>query len=276
MIEVDNVSFSYRSHTSDEPLAVLKDVSCSIDDGEYLAIVGCNGSGKSTLAKLFNGLLIPDSGRIRIDGFETTDPGRIWDIRSRVGVVFQNPDNQIVASVVEEDVAFAPENLGLPQQEIVRRVEESLERVELIDLRERLTHELSGGQKQRLAIAGVLAMRPRVLVLDEPTAMLDPVGREEVMRTVEELNRSEGLTVIHITHSMEEAARARRVMALASCTFAYDGQSKDFFSRSDMVRKLHLEMPSLARLAELLRTKNIDIPTGTYTVEAMARCLIPS
>lgn len=276
MIEVDNVSFSYRTHLSDEPLAVLEGVSCLIHDGEYVAIVGCNGSGKSTMAKLLNGLLVPDSGRIHIDGIATTDNERIWDIRSRVGIVFQNPDNQIVASVVEEDVAFAPENLGMPREEIVRRVEESLDRVELITLRDRLTHELSGGQKQRLAIAGVLAMHPRVLVLDEPTAMLDPVGREEVMQTVEDLNSREGLTVIHITHCMEEAARARRVIALSSNQVAFDGPSADFFSNPELVDGLYLEMPRLARLADLLRKQGFSVPVGAYTVEAIARCLLPS
>ncbi len=273
MIDVEKVSYSYRSHLSGEIYMALNDISLTIGSGEYVAVVGRNGSGKSTLVKLLNGLLLPDSGRVAIDGVETTDSERIWDVRTRVGIVFQNPDNQIVASVVEEDVAFAPENQGLPREEIVRRVEESLKQVELYDLRERLTHELSGGQKQRLAIAGILAMRPQVLVLDESTAMLDPVGRAEVIATVEELHRREGLTVIHVTHCMEEAIRAGRIIVMDAGSVVFDGPVGELFSDAALVKECYLDMPALAHLSVMLRDGGLIIPDGLFTVEAMAQCL---
>jgi len=214
MIQVENASYWYQTG-EDQKVEAIRDINLTIGQGEFVAVIGHNGSGKSTLAKLFNGLLFPQEGKVLVQGKATDDPEQHWLIRQQVGIVFQNPDNQLIATVVEEDVAFGPENLGLPSPQIVARVEESLAQVDMTRYRLHAPHLLSGGQKQRIAIAGILAMRPSCLVLDEPTAMLDPRGRQEVLETVLRLNKEEGMTVIWITHHMDEAVHADRVMVMA-------------------------------------------------------------
>ena len=215
IVEVKNVSFEYKSSSSDRPsVTALQDVNISIREGEFLAVLGRNGSGKSTLAKLINALLLPASGTVIVNGFNTLDDELLWDIRSSTGMVFQNPDNQIVGTVVEEDVAFGPENLGIAPEEIRTRVDEALEIIDMTEFKEHAPHLLSGGQKQRVAIAGILAMKPKCIVLDEATAMLDPIGRKEVMRILRKLNTEEAITIIHITHHMDEAGKADRVLVI--------------------------------------------------------------
>lgn len=253
MIEFEGVSYTYSKKEGATP--ALSDISLSIADGEFVGILGANGSGKSTLAKLMNCLLVPTVGKVRVCGFDTSDHANVWAVRRRVGFVFQNPENQIVGTLVENDVAFAPENLGLPVGEIEERVAFALDAVELSHRRRFLTANLSGGQKQRLAIAGVLAMRPRVLVLDEPTAMLDARGRENVIRLIMKINRDLGITVVLITHFMENALLCDRIVCLSSGRAGYDGPPADFFRRgAKFVSEFNLRMPFgyelLSRLAE--------------------------
>ena len=247
----------------------LNGITLTIDRGEFVAIVGANGSGKSTLAKHFNALLLPTEGEVLVDGLNTRDRSAVWEIRQRVGMVFQNPDNQLVATVVEEDVAFGPENLGLPPAQIVQRVEEALRIVDMVASRRHAPHRLSGGQKQRVAIAGILAMRPQCLVLDEATTMLDPQGQHEVLETVKRLN-AEGITVIHITHTMEEAAECRRVIALSDGRVALDGPPEEVFARQAEVERLHLTLPPIPLLAHQLRRDGMPIPERILTVEELA------
>jgi len=213
MIEVNNIQFQYKNN-DDETMLALKDVTVTVNSGEFIVVIGHNGSGKSTLAKHMNALLLPTNGDVLVRGLNTKDEENIWDIRQTAGMVFQNPDNQIVATIVEEDVAFGPENLGVPPVEIIRRVEEALNIVDMIEYRRKAPHLLSGGQKQRIAIAGVIAMRPNCIIFDEPTAMLDPSGRREVINTIKKLNREENITIVHITHFMEEAVDADRVIVM--------------------------------------------------------------
>jgi energy-coupling factor transport system ATP-binding protein len=245
-------------------------VSLSVPAGAFLAVVGANGSGKSTLARLLDGLLVPTAGRVLVDGLDTADPATRWEVRRRVGLVFQNPDNQIVASIVEDDVAFGPENLGMDPARIRRRVDEALEAVGMAGHRRRAPDELSGGQKQRVAIAGALAMEPRVLVLDEPTAMLDPLGRDEVLGVLQRLHR-DGLTVILITHHMEEAARAERVVVMEGGRIRADGPPAEVFSRPQP----SLDLPPAAAMARRLRAAGVPLPPGIVTVEALAAALRP-
>jgi len=235
--------------------------------------VGANGSGKSTLAKCLNGLLLPTAGRVVVDGLDTADPATIWAVRQRVGMVFQNPDNQLVATVVEEDVAFGPENLGLPSAEIRQRVADALRVVGMWEYRRHEPHLLSGGQKQRVAIAGILAMRPRCLILDEATAMLDPQGRLEVLDTVARLNRDEGITIVHITHAMEEAVLARRVIALAGGRLVLDETPASAFARPDRLRDLRLALPPVAALVHALRTSGLPVPGQPLTVAELVSAL---
>ena len=269
LIELRDVSYVYRKGTPEEVRA-LDHVQLAIRAGEFVALVGANGSGKSTLARLLNALLLPTEGEVRVAGMDTRDPRHLWEIRRRVGMVFQNPDNQIVATVVEEDVAFGPENLGLPPEEIARRVEWALKVVGMEEYRHREPHFLSGGQKQRVAIAGVLAMRPEVLVLDEATTMLDPQGRREVLETVQRL-REERITILLITHDMDEAALAERVVVLSRGRVALDGPPVEVFGRAERLRDLSLDLPEIVSLAHCLRRHGVRFPSLPLTPEALSR-----
>lgn len=271
LIDVRGLHHTYHAGTP-EAVQALSGISLSIEAGEFIAVVGGNGSGKSTLAKHLNALLLPTEGEVRVDGLDTRDPAATWEIRQRVGMVFQNPDNQLVATVVEEDVAFGPENLGVPSREIVQRVEESLRIVGMLDYRRHQPHLLSGGQKQRVAIAGILAMRPRCLVLDEATTMLDPQGQREVMETVRHLNQ-DGVTVIHITHAMEEAAQCRRVIVLSEGRVAMDGPPADIFARAEDLHRLRLVLPPIPALAHQLRQDGLPIPGGVLSADELAASL---
>lgn len=254
-------------------VAALVDVNVVIEAGEFVAVVGPNGSGKSTLAKHFNALLLPTTGRVLVGGIDTRDQARLWEVRRLAGMVFQNPDNQIVATTVEEDVAFGPENLGVPPAEIEERIEQALRWVGMLEHRRRAPHLLSGGQKQRVAIAGVLAMRPRCLILDEATAMLDPSGRDEVMGTVKRLNREEGLTVIHITHFMDEAAAADRILVMDRGRVRLSGSPREVFSRPAELREVGLDLPPMTDLADRLTRAGFDLPSGVTSVEEMVDLL---
>ncbi|MDQ7820857.1 MAG: energy-coupling factor transporter ATPase [Armatimonadota bacterium] len=271
LIEVRNLRHVYHPR-GPHPVVALDGVSLTIERGELVAIVGGNGSGKSTLAKHLNALLLPTEGEVWVDGLDTRDRSHLWEIRRRVGMVFQNPDNQLVATVVEEDVAFGPENLGLPPDEIAARVEEALRIVEMTEYRRHQPHLLSGGQKQRVAIAGVLAMRPACLVLDEATTMLDPQGQREVLQTITRLNQ-EGVTVIHITHVMEEAARCRRVIVLADGRVVMDGPPADVFARAEELAALRLVLPPVAALADRLRRDGLPLPPGVLDADELADAL---
>lgn len=268
-IHAVNLSFSYQNEP--EAPQVLKDVSLSVEKGSFVAVLGHNGSGKSTLAKHMNVILLPSGGSLFVNGMDTSLEEHLWEIRQQVGMVFQNPDNQLVATVVEEDVAFAPENMGVPPEEIRRRVEEALRTVGMWDFRDHAPHRLSGGQKQRIAIAGVLAMHPDCIVLDEPTAMLDPRGRREVLETIHRLNRESGMTVILITHYMDEAAQADRVVVMDSGTVIADGTPKEVFSQVELIRSAGLDVPQTTDLVHWLRTeKGLDLPADCLTVEEAA------
>jgi len=258
LIQVEGLHYAYHAG-SPQAVTAVDGVTLSIGRGEYLALIGANGSGKSTLAKCLNALLQPTAGRVLVDGLDTREQEAVWAVRQRVGMIFQNPDNQLVATVVEEDVAFGPENLGLPSAEIRRRMEEALRIVEMWEYRTSEPHLLSGGQKQRVAIAGMLAMRPACLILDEATAMLDPQGRLEVLRTIERLNRDEGMTILHITHAMEEAALAPRVVAMAGGRVALDGAAEDVFEQTEALRGMRLEVPPVAALAQSLRAAGVPV-----------------
>ncbi len=268
-INIENLSFEYQ----EEAPHVIDDVSLSVREGEFLVVLGANGCGKSTLAKHLNAILLPTKGVVWVEGINTKDEDKLYDIRQKVGMVFQNPDNQIVATVVEEDVAFALENLGVPHEEMHRRIQDAMQATGIYQYRERQPHKLSGGQKQRVAIAGVLAMNPQVLVLDEATAMLDPRGREKIMNTVRKINREKGITVVHITHYMEEAALADRVLVMEKGKIAFFGTPKEVFSRSSELRRLHLDIPQTAELCELLAAQGLPLPKGVITAEECAQIL---
>lgn len=263
IIEVENVSFDYISRDEDgkeiSRSPVLKDISLSVPEGQFLAILGHNGCGKSTLAKHFNAILTPTAGKVTVAGIDTSDEERLFNIRQTVGMVFQNPDNQLVATIVEEDVAFAPENMGVPQPEIRRRVDEALKQVDMYEYREHAPHQLSGGQKQRVAIAGVIAMQPKCIVMDEPTAMLDPKGRREVMKTIRMLNKEKGITVVLITHYMDEAAQADRVVVMDGGKIIMDNVPKKIFSRVKELRAVGLDVPQVTELCDMLIEKGVDI-----------------
>ena len=272
ILQTEQLTFRYTTEEGVAP-TVLDGVSLSIQPGEFVAVLGHNGSGKSTLAKHFNAILLPTSGKVYVDGMDTCDEDKLLDIRRRVGMVFQNPDNQIVASVVEEDVAFGPENLGVPSAEIRERVDSALAAVGMTDYARHAPHLLSGGQKQRVAIAGVLAMRPRCIVLDEPTAMLDPVGRKEVLDTVKRLNREQGITVVLITHHMDEAAQAGRVVVMHDGHIVADDRPELVFQNVDGLRSLGLEVPEPVALLYELRQAGVDVPLTALTVDECAGVL---
>lgn len=267
IINAQNVTFSYNIGEGEIPVPVLFGVDINIEPGEFVAVLGHNGSGKSTLAKHMNAILLPMGGSVFVDGIDTRDESRLFDIRQRVGMVFQNPDNQIVATIVEEDVAFALENIGVPPLEIRERVDEALKAVKMYDYREHAPHQLSGGQKQRVAIAGVIAMRPRCIVLDEPTAMLDPRGRREVIHTVRRLNREHGITVVLITHYMDEAAKADRVVVMDDGRIILDDTPRRVFSHVDALRQVGLDVPQATLLAHELRRSGINLPEDLLTTE---------
>ena len=269
-ITAEKLSFSYPSQNEGEPVRVFEGLDLNIEEGSFVAILGHNGCGKSTLAKHFNAVLLPEGGSVHVFGLDTVDEERLLDIRRTVGMVFQNPDNQMVANVVEEDVAFAPENLGVSTEEIRRRVDDALEAVGMTDYARHAPHLLSGGQKQRIAIAGVIAMAPECIVLDESTAMLDPVGRREVLTTVHRLNRERGITVVLITHHMNEAMEADRAIVMNRGSIAMDGPPREVFSRVEKLRELGLAAPDTVELLYELRSRGIDIPLDAMTVEECA------
>lgn len=272
IISLKNVSFSYRP---DSPL-VLDDITSDIYEGEFVAVLGYNGSGKSTMAKLMNGILLPTAGEVLVNGINTKNEENLLQIRKNVGMVFQNPDNQIVATIVEEDIAFAPENLGLPQEEIEKRVTDAIEAVGLNKHRFDAPYKLSGGQKQRVAIAGVLAMEPRCIVLDEPTAMLDPVGRQLVMNVVKRINKEKGITIVLITHFMEEAALADRVIVLSDGKISLTGTPHDVFGNYDKMIELGLDVPVSTRLAIALQNRGFPIDSNVITPDEIVTSLMDS
>lgn len=275
IIEFQNVSFRYEEDEGEEKLPLAVDnVNLNIKKGDFVAVLGHNGSGKSTLAKLSNSILIPEQGKVLVDGMDTADEELSYDIRRRVGVVFQNPDNQIVATIVEEDVAFGPENLGVPPAEIRRRVDASLKAVGMYEYRGHEPHKLSGGQKQRVAIAGIIAMQPDCIVLDEPTAMLDPQGRREVMNTVMKLNQEMGMAVVFITHFMEEAALANRVVVMDNAKILLDGTPQAVFRQADLLKSIGLDVPGASKLARELIQEGVPLPEDILTAEAFSENIL--
>ena len=274
LFDIRHVSHTFETEEG-KTFDALKDVTAQIKKGEFTAIIGTNGSGKSTLARHLNALLIPTEGELIVEGMRTSDAGRVWDIRQEVGMVFQNPDNQLVAAVVEEDVAFGPENLGVPPEEIRERVDLALEKVGMTSYRKQAPSMLSGGQKQRVAIAGVLAMKPDCIVLDEPTAMLDPKGRKEVMDTIHELNKTEGITIVLITHFMEEAVTADHILVIDRGVLKMEGTPKEIFSQADKVTEIGLDVPVPADLARRLRKKGMAVSEKCMTDEELGEALCP-
>jgi len=272
MIEVKNLQHQFLNPQGGYQQA-LNGVSLRIEQGEFVAIIGHNGSGKSTLAKHLNVLLLPDQGTVTVNGMDTKDIENLWKIRQQVGMVFQNPDNQLIATTVEEDVAFGPENLGIEPLKIRHLVDEALVCVGMSEYKKRAPHLLSGGQKQRVAIAGVVAMRPKVLVFDEPTAMLDPLGRKEVMDTVVKLNQEEGLTVVHITHFMEEAVLADRVIVMENGSIVMEGSPREIFSQVQKLKELCLDVPPMMELRDILAQDGLNLPHDILTVEEMVVAL---
>ncbi|MDR0880872.1 MAG: energy-coupling factor transporter ATPase [Clostridioides sp.] len=267
IVQVNNMTFEYI--TEESSVKAIDDLSLNVKEGEFVAIIGHNGSGKSTLSKNLNAILFPTEGNILIDGIDTRMEDRLWDIRQTAGMVFQNPDNQIVATIVEEDVAFGPENLGIQPKEIRARVDKALKDVNMYEFRRRQPHLLSGGQKQRVAIAGIIAMRPKCIIFDEATAMLDPSGRKEVMRTIKELNKQEKITVLHITHYMEEAVEADRVIVMEKGKKIVEGTPREVFSHVRELKEIRLDVPCMTELANLLIDDGVNIPGDILTVDEM-------
>jgi len=269
IIKTQNLSYEYQTDSQDKTHPAVKDINLDIEKGSFTVILGHNGSGKSTLAKLFSGILQPTSGKVFVNGIDTENEQLIYDVKKSVGMVFQNPDNQLVATVVEEDIAFAPENLGLPPEEIRRRVDEALEIVSMKEYAHFATHKLSGGQKQRVAIAGILAMKPDCIIFDESTAMLDPYGRREIMNTIKKLNKEENITVILITHYMDEASEADRVIVMNDGKVEMDSDPRSIFSRGDELEKIGLDVPQITQLMYMLKESGFDdvIPDGVYSEE---------
>ncbi|SMP59958.1 energy-coupling factor transporter ATPase [Anoxynatronum buryatiense] len=275
LIEVKDLTFVYGRGTK-QPVKALKNVNLDIMRGEFLTILGHNGSGKSTLARHFNGLLTPSKGEVLVDGISVKDRSKLWEIRKRVGMVFQNPDNQIVSTVVEEDVAFGPENLGIPADEIRQRVDWALETLNMTEYRREEPHQLSGGQKQRVAIAGVLATRPECIVLDEPTALLDPIGRNEVIEAAKKLNRDEGITVVLITHFMNEAIESDRIVVMDRGEITLSGTPRDIFDQVELIRELGLDIPMATQIALGLRQRGIQVADHILAAEELVNSLCPS
>lgn len=273
MIEMKEVIFEYKSYIEDEILVAVNKVDLKVEKGEFLVVLGHNGSGKSTLAKMMNGLLIPNSGQVEVMGINTKDEERIWDIRQKAGMVFQNPDNQIVATIVEEDVAFGPENQGVPSEEIRKIVDHVLEIVEMTAYKKHAPHLLSGGQKQRVAIAGILAMNPDCIIFDEPTSMLDPSGRSEVLETIKKLNQEEGKTIILITHYMDEAVQADRVVVMSEGEIKLQGSPKAVFKEVEKIKALGLDVPQVTELAYELQKSGIDIKEDILSIEELLNIL---
>ena len=278
-IKAAQLVFDYITKDDDDKVTdvnrAVDHMDIAISQGDFVAVLGHNGSGKSTFAKTLNGILLPTEGTVLISGMDTADDAHIWDVRKTVGMVFQNPDNQIIANVVEEDVGFGPENIGVPTEEIWRRVDESLKAVGMTAYRLKSPNRLSGGQKQRVAIAGVMAMKPACIVLDEPTAMLDPNGRREVIRTVSELNKKENITVILITHYMEEVTGADRVIVMDAGKIVMDGTPKEIFSRVSELKSYRLDVPQVTELAYELKEAGVDLPDGILTIDEFTEALLP-
>ncbi|MCI9475223.1 MAG: energy-coupling factor transporter ATPase [Emergencia sp.] len=268
IIRIENLIFEYMTGEDDEKVRAIDDVSLSIERGSFTAIIGRNGSGKSTLAKNLNGLLLPSGGRIFVRGWDTSDDNHIWDVRQSAGMVFQNPDNQLVSSIVEDDVAFGPENLGIDPVEIRRRVDDALTAVNMGKYKKKSPHMLSGGQKQRIAIAGVVAMKPECIIFDEPTAMLDPKGREEIMEIIRQLH-DEGITVVLITHFMDEAVQADRIIIMDRGHVLLDGTPEEVFAQEETIREASLDLPLAVELAQKLRKRGIKIPKEIITAEGL-------
>ena len=270
ILTAENLKFRYDS---EQPVYALDGVSTSVKRGEFVAVLGANGCGKSTLAKHFNAILLPESGKVYVEGMDTSDDSKLYDIRQTVGMVFQNPDNQIIGNIVEEDVGFGPENLGVPTEEIWQRVEESLKAVGMYEFRKYSPNKLSGGQKQRVSIAGVIAMHPKCIILDEPTAMLDPNGRKEVIRAVRALNDVEEITVILITHYMEEIIHADRAIVMDEGKIAMEGTPREIFSQVEKLKSLRLDVPQVTLLAHELKQNGVPLPDGILTTEELVTAL---
>ena len=277
MVQTDDLIFEYAKRDEEGNVIgsyrAIDQVNLEVEEGQFIAVLGHNGSGKSTLAKHLNAILVPTEGTVWVDGTNTSDPNELWNVRQSAGMVFQNPDNQIIGTVVEEDVGFGPENLGVPTDEIWQRVEDSLKAVGMISYRHHSPNKLSGGQKQRVAIAGVIAMKPRCIVLDEPTAMLDPNGRKEVLRTVEELRKKEKVTVILITHYMEEVIDADKVFVMDHGKVVMEGSPKEIFSKVDELKSYRLDVPQVTILADELRKRGLDIPAGILRKEELVEAI---
>lgn len=277
MISIQDVVYEYIRRDDEEQVVgvelAVDHLSFEINKGEFIAVLGHNGSGKSTLAKLINAILVPGEGCIEVDGIDTRKPEMVWEIRQRAGMVFQNPDNQIVHNIVEEDVGFGPENLGVPTAEIWERVNDSLKKVGMYEHRKELPNNLSGGQKQRVAIAGVLAMKPKCIIFDESTAMLDPVGRREVLKAVHEINKKEEITILWVTHYMDEVTEADRVLVMNHGKVAMQGTPKQVFAEAEKLQEYHLAVPQVTELALELRRQGMDIPTDLITVDEFVNCL---
>ena len=275
IVSFDNVSYEYKDNTDnfDNGKKVLKNINLNIKEGEFLVVLGHNGSGKSTLAKHINALVLPTEGTVYVNGYNTSEDKHIWDIRSSAGMVFQNPDNQLVATIVEEDVAFGPENLGVPPDEIRKRVDDSLKKVGMYEYRRHAPHLLSGGQKQRVAIAGILAMEPKCIVFDEPTAMLDPKGRKSVMEIIHEINKKHGITVVLITHYMDEAVQGDRVVVIDDGEIIMNGTPKEVFSDVNKMNEVGLDVPQVTQIAYELKKEGIDISTKILNVDEMVDVL---
>ncbi|MBR3004312.1 MAG: energy-coupling factor transporter ATPase [Lachnospiraceae bacterium] len=281
IIKSEKISYTYPTYQEEnaegkaaEIKPALKDVSFDVEAGQFICILGRNGSGKSTLARHLNALLVPNEGTLWIDGMDSKDASKLWDIRGNVGMVFQNPDNQIIGSVVDEDVAFGLENIGVPSEEIQRRVAQSLENVGIAKYAKSSPNKLSGGQKQRVAVAGILAMNPKCIVLDESTAMLDPRGREEVMETVRKLNKEQGITVITITHYMDEALMADHIFVMIDGQIAMQGTPGEVFEREDILERAGLRLPQICQLAHELRKAGMDIPKGVLTADELKEAVV--
>ncbi len=273
MIKSEDLVFKYVNAEEQTEKVAINHVSMEVKRGEFLVILGHNGSGKSTMAKHMNALLLPSGGKMYVDGLDTSDIENLWEVRRRAGMVFQNPDNQLVATIVEEDVAFGPENLGVDPKEIRERVDDSLKAVGMYEYRKHAPHLLSGGQKQRIAIAGILAMRPKCIVLDEPTAMLDPSGRNEVMKTIKEVNKKFGITIILITHYMDEAAQADRIIVMDKGEKVMEGVPREIFSQVEKIKSIGLDVPQVTELAYELQKEGVDISTEILNIDEMVNAL---